>query len=37
MDKFMQAAIEEAKLGHEEGGLPIGERFKTFSKIRNAG
>ncbi|WP_166422418.1 nucleoside deaminase [Paraglaciecola sp. 20A4] len=24
MDKFMQAAIDEAKLGLEEGGIPIG-------------
>ena len=24
MDKFMQAAIEEAKLGLAEGGIPIG-------------
>lgn len=24
MDKFMQAAIEEAKLGMHEGGIPIG-------------
>lgn len=24
MDKFMQAAIEEARIGLEEGGIPIG-------------
>ena len=24
MDKFMQAAIDEAKLGMQEGGIPIG-------------
>lgn len=24
MDKFMQAAIEEARMGLEEGGIPIG-------------
>ncbi|WP_094227851.1 nucleoside deaminase [Methanolobus psychrotolerans] len=33
MDRFMQAAIEEAKKGLEEGGIPIGSVLVRNEKI----
>lgn len=37
MDKFMQAAIEEAKLGMQEGGIPIGAVIVHNAKIIGRG
>ncbi|MDH7444344.1 nucleoside deaminase [Aquimarina sp. 2201CG14-23] len=37
MDKFMQAAIEEAKKGLEEGGVPIGSVIVYADKILGRG
>ena len=37
MDKFMQAAIEEAKLGLQEGGIPIGSVLVHKGKIIGRG
>ena len=37
MDKFMQAAIEEAKKGLEEGGIPIGSVLVIDGKIVGRG
>lgn len=37
MDKFMQAAIEEAKKGLEEGGIPIGSVLVINEKIAGRG
>ncbi|QBG37285.1 nucleoside deaminase [Litorilituus sediminis] len=37
MDKFMQAAIEEAKLGLAEGGIPIGSVLVHKGKIIGRG
>ena len=37
MDRFMQAAIEEAKLGAEEGGIPIGSVLVIDGKIVGRG
>ena len=37
MDKFMQAAIAEAKLGLEEGGIPIGSVLVHNCKIIGRG
>ena len=37
MDKFMQAAIEEAKKGMEEGGVPIGSVIVHNGKIIGRG
>ena len=37
MDKFMQAAIEEAKKGLEEGGIPIGSVLVIDEKIVGRG
>lgn len=37
MDKFMQAAIEEAQKGLEEGGIPIGSVLVYQDKIIGAG
>ena len=33
MDKFLEAAIEEAKIGLEEGGIPIGSVLVIDNKI----
>ena len=37
MDKFLQAAIEEAKKGLEEGGIPIGSVLVIDDKIVGRG
>ncbi|WP_163832091.1 nucleoside deaminase [Spartinivicinus ruber] len=37
MDKFMQAAIEEAKKGLKEGGIPIGSVLVHNNKIIGCG
>ena len=37
MDKFMQAAIDEAKLGLSEGGIPIGSVIVHKGKIIGRG
>jgi cytosine/creatinine deaminase len=37
MDKFMQAAIDEAKLGLSEGGIPIGSVLVHDGKIIGRG
>ena len=37
MDKFMQAAIEQARLGMAEGGIPIGSVLVHNGKIIGAG
>lgn len=37
MDKFLQAAIEEAKKGLEEGGIPIGSVLVIDGKIVGRG
>jgi cytosine/creatinine deaminase len=37
VDKFMQAAIDEAKKGLEEGGIPIGSVLVHVGKILGAG
>ena len=37
MDKFMQAAIEEAKQGQAEGGIPIGSVLVIDGKIAGRG
>ena len=37
MDKFMQAAIEEAKLGLAEGGIPIGSVLVIDGEIVGRG
>ncbi len=37
MDEFMQAAIEEAKLGLQEGGIPIGSVLVIDGKIVGRG
>lgn len=37
MDKFMQAAIEEAKLGLAEGGIPIGSVLVHKGKVIGRG
>jgi cytosine/creatinine deaminase len=37
MDKFMQAAIEEAQLGLNEGGIPIGSVIVHNGKIIGRG
>jgi len=37
MDKFLQAAIEEAKLGLAEGGIPIGSVFVIDGEIVGRG
>ena len=37
MDSFMQAAIDEAKLGLEEGGIPIGSVLVIDGKIAGRG
>ncbi len=37
MDKFMQAAIEEAKIGLAEGGIPIGSVLVHDGKIIGRG
>jgi len=37
MDKFMQAAIEEAKKGLKEGGIPIGSVLVKDGKIIGRG
>lgn len=37
MDKFMQAAIEEARTGLEEGGIPIGSVLVREGKIVGRG
>ena len=37
MDKFMQAAIEEAQLGLSEGGIPIGSVIVHQGKIIGRG
>jgi cytosine/creatinine deaminase len=37
MDKFMQAAIDEAKLGLQEGGIPIGSVIVHQGKIIGRG
>lgn len=37
MDKFLQAAIEEAKKGLEEGGIPIGSVLVHNGKIIGRG
>ena len=37
MDKFMQAAIEEAKKGLKEGGIPIGSVLVIDGKIVGRG
>lgn len=37
MDKFMDAAIEEAKTGLEEGGIPIGSVLVIDGKIVGRG
>ena len=37
MDEFMQAALEEAKKGLEEGGIPIGSVLVIDGKIAGRG
>ncbi len=37
MDKFMQSAIEEARLGMNEGGIPIGSVLVHNGKILGRG
>ena len=37
MDKFMQTAIDEAKLGLAEGGIPIGSVLVIDGKIVGRG
>ena len=37
MDPFLQAAIEEAKLGRKEGGIPIGSVLVYREKILGRG
>jgi cytosine/creatinine deaminase len=37
MDEFMRAAIEEAKLGRDEGGIPIGSVLVKDGKIIGRG
>jgi creatinine deaminase len=37
MDEFLQAAIEEAKRGREEGGIPIGSVLVIDGKIVGRG
>jgi len=37
MDKFLEAAIEEAKIGLEEGGIPIGSVLVIDNKIVGRG
>jgi cytosine deaminase len=37
MDEFMKAAIEEAKLGLQEGGIPIGSVLVIDGKIVGRG
>jgi creatinine deaminase len=37
MDKFMQAAIDEAKKGRDSGGIPIGSVLVKDNKIIGAG
>jgi cytosine deaminase len=37
MDPFLQAAIEEAKLGRKEGGIPIGSVLVHQGKILGRG
>ena len=37
VDAFMQAAIDEARLGHEEGGIPIGSVLVHDNRIIGRG
>lgn len=37
MDKFLEAAIKEAKIGMEEGGIPIGSVLVIDGKIISRG
>lgn len=37
MDKFMQAALEEARLGRQEGGIPIGSVLVREGRILGRG
>ena len=37
MDKFMQAAIDEARLGRSQGGIPIGSVLVRDGKIIGQG
>lgn len=37
MDKFLEAAIEEAKIGMSEGGIPIGSVLVIDGKIISSG
>jgi creatinine deaminase len=37
MDKFLEAAIEDAKIGLEEGGIPIGSVLVIDNKIVGRG
>jgi creatinine deaminase len=37
MDKFMHAAIEEAKIGRQEGGIPIGSVLVHHGRIIGRG
>jgi cytosine deaminase len=37
MDKFLEAAIDEAKIGLEEGGIPIGSVLVIDNKIVGRG
>lgn len=37
MDKFMQAAIEEAEIGRQEGGIPIGSVLVHRGRIIGRG
>ena len=37
MDEFLEAAFEEAKLGYEEGGIPIGSVLVHHGKIIGRG
>lgn len=37
MDEFMQAAIEEARLGLQEGGIPIGSVLVHQGRIIGRG
>ena len=37
MDKFLEAAFKEAKIGLEEGGIPIGSVLVIDNKIVGRG
>jgi len=37
MDKFMESAIEEAKMGLAEGGIPIGSVLVIDNKVAGSG